>query len=109
MDIKILRELNNLRGSGFAFRSVTTVTTCCLHVLSVLRASAKFFAAFRGDSTVLSPSTLALGSDGRKVWKVRKRSSGTFRAPFCIAMEVTFSGNTELINSALIVASSTGT
>ena len=41
LEIDILRELNSLRGSGFELRSVTTVTTCCLHVLRLVRASAK--------------------------------------------------------------------
>ena len=59
---------------------------------------------------MLSLSTLCarLQVEGR-LEKVRKRSSGSFKAPFRIAMEVTFSGSTELIGSVLVVASKTGT
>ena len=53
LEIKIFKELNNLRGSGLACKSVTAVTTCCLHVLNVVSASEKFFAAFNGVSMVL--------------------------------------------------------
>ena len=66
LEIKVQTELKSLSGSGLACKSVTTVMICCLQALKVLRASLKVLAALRGVSTVLSPSTRALGSDGEK-------------------------------------------
>ena len=66
-EIRTFRELKSLSGSGLPCKSVTTVRICCLQVREVVRASLKFFAALNGVSTALRPSTLALGSDGKKI------------------------------------------